>query len=382
MAAPVIERRTKVYLPYQALRSLTDSTAGIIQHIPLPEKAFDVLEEVIVLAQSSRQYAITPSMVDDLITRKVGVPVGKIQTEEKDRLLNLEEIMHRRLVNQNRAVTALTRAMIRARAGVRSKSRPIGTFLFLGPTGVGKTEASKTLAQVYFGSDDYMVRLDMSEFQTPESMEVLVGGSRNPVGRLTSIIQDKPFTVLLLDEFEKAHKSVQQMFLQVLDEGRLTDARGQTSSFQHAIIIATSNAGAEFIRQNINKKDLPEDFDQQLREHILSKGLFSPELLNRFDGVITFTPLSQEHIRQVATLMLSKLNSRIDMEHGVTVAVTKEILDFLVANGYDPEFGARPMARLIQDTIEYAVAKMAISGQFQPGQQITLPPSQLQSLLD
>lgn len=380
LAAPLSERESGVYLPYKTIRTLVESTSGILQQVPFPERAFDVLEEALVAAQAQRQKELTVEAVQTLITRKVGVPVGKIGDTERNTLLNLEETMHKRLIDQTQAVSAVARAMIRARSGVRGRHKPIGTFLFLGPTGVGKTETAKTLSAVYFGSEDYMSRLDMSQYQGDNGVSALVGDSKEPTGRLTSLIQDKPFTVLLLDEFEKAHPSVHQLFLPVFDEGYLTDARGRTVSFQHCIIIATSNAGAEFIRESVTEGPLPPDFDNRLRDYILRQNIFKPELVNRFDGIITFTPLAPEHIRQIAELQLKKLNSRLDADNGVTVNVTAELIEFLVAEGFSPEFGARPMQRLIQDTVEYAVAHRVLKGNLQPGQTITLPIAALKEL--
>ncbi len=382
LATPSIETETSVYLPYQSLHTLVEGTADLMPDIPFPERAFDILEEALVQAQSNHQRQILVTDIDNLLSRKTGIPFGQIRSSEAERLLNLEDIMHQRLINQHQAVQAISRALVRARAGIRNPHRPIGTFLFLGPTGVGKTETAKTLADAYFGSDDYVLRFDMSEFQTEEGIAQLIGSHSNPIGRLTSAISDHPFAVLLLDEFEKAHPAVHQLFLQVLDEGHLTDARGHTVSFKHAIIIATSNAGSEMIREEVKDGHVPTDFSRRLTEYILSQAIFRPELLNRFDGVITFVPLTPDHIRAVARLMLAKLNHRLDDRHGVTLDVTDELLDFLVTHGYDPEFGARPMDRLIQNTLEYAIGRRLLQSDLRPGDTLHFSLTELQALLN
>ncbi len=381
LTAEAWEVRTDVFLPYKTLRAVVRSTSTIMPEIPFPEKAFDVLEEALVMIQKGRGQVLTETQVNDIISRKIGFNIGKLAASEKTHLLNLEDYIHNRVVNQESGVAAVARAMIRARAGVSSGKRPIGSFLFLGPTGVGKTETAKALAEAYFGSEDHLQRLDMSEYQGPDAIGRLIGTPRNPTGALTSLIADHPFTVLLLDEFEKSDRNVHLLFLQVFDEGHITDIRRRRFSFNHAIIVATSNAAAEFIRQHVSPEGtLPEKFDDDLREHILTKDLFRPELLNRFDGVITFTPLSREHIKKIAALMLRKLNKQLDQQHGLTVTVTPDVIDFLASIGYNPEFGARPMQRAIQNTVEFAVAQKILRGEVEAGQEILLHSSELSKI--
>jgi ATP-dependent Clp protease ATP-binding subunit ClpC len=381
LLSPRLEQKTRVFLPFSALQAIVNGTSSILPQVPYPERAFDLLEEALVVAGQAGAPVLTPEIIYGLISQKVGVNLGELASQERTSLLALADTMHLRLVNQEQAVQAISRAMIRARTGVRNPQRPIGTFLFLGPTGVGKTEAAKTLAAAYFGSEDRLQRLDMSEFQGDTALERLLGTPAQPAGQLTTLASDHPFSVILLDEFEKADPSVHQLFLQVFDEGRLTTPRGYQVRFNHSILITTSNAGAEFIRQNFKAGKLPQDFDRLLRDHILTQNIFRPELINRFDGVITFTPLTPAHLSQIAALMLRKLNERLDLEHGFAVKTTPELLQFLVEIGYNPEFGARPMQRALQNTVEYLVAQKILKQQVEPGEEIVLSLAELKSAL-
>ncbi len=379
LTAPAIERNSRLKIPYKTIKTVVKDTSSILPLIPFPERAFDFLEEAIVLAQSNNYKTVQPGHVHAVISKKIGIDLGVLRAGEKQKLLDLEKLIHRRLVNQEDAVKTLSRAMIRARTQIRGGDRPIGAFLFLGPTGVGKTETAKSLASVYFGSEDHMLRLDMSEFQESDSVSRLIGSASRPVGRLTSLISEHPFTVLLLDEFEKADPQVHQLFLQVFDEGRLSDAAGRVYSFVHTIIIATSNAGAELIRQASKNGTMPADFNDKLKEYILQNNIFRPELLNRFDSVVTYSALTREHIKQIAKLMLESLNKRLDAEHGITVAIDEQLVNYLVKIGYNPEFGARPMNRAIQDSVEYIVSQMILKNQVRPGQKINLKAEVLQN---
>jgi len=371
LAVRLWESEGNISIPYQTLRETIERTSAILPNIPYPERAFDVLEEALASVRGELRrgdtHLLLPEEVTAVISRKLGFDMSALTDNAGKNLLGLEDVIHERVVNQSEAVRAVAHAMIRARAGVRNTKKPIGTFLFLGPTGVGKTETAKALAYAHFGSSEYLVRLDMQQFQEIDTL----------LPRLTSLIEVHPFAVLLLDEFEKASRQVQQLFLTVFDEGYVKDTHGRSYACTHMIIIATSNAGSEFIRSNVLADGtLPQGFNQKLTEHVLSQDIFTPELVNRFDGVITFTPLSPNHIREVARRMLAALNMRLDEQHGVGVQVTDELIDYLVSVGFDPEFGARPMARAIQDTVEYAVSEAILKGSLVAGQSMIIDPRQ------
>lgn len=373
---PRIEAHNQVLMTYQALKKAVELTDRYIKEIPFPEKAIDVLQEAAVYAQSKRRSSmVMPEDIEEVVHQKTEIPVGQIALAEKQVLLDLEKVLHRRVIGQEEAISAVANSLRRARSGITSEKKPIGSFLFLGPTGVGKTETARALASVYFGSEKHMLRFDMSEYQQPDSIDRLIGGGEESAGQLTMAVLENPFSLVLLDEIEKAHPQILNLFLQVLDDGRLTEASGRTVDFTNTIIIATSNAGAELIRQSVEQFRM-ENLKERLLHELQSKAIFKPEFLNRFDAVIIFKPLSQEQTEAVTELLLADLNRRLQGQD-LKVAVTPGLVKKIAELGYDPEYGARPLKRVIQDRIENLVAKKVLAGEVSRGEVITIHPEEL-----
>lgn len=373
---PVIEHRDGVFWPYQSVREAVRVASRFIQDRPFPEKAIRTIDDVSVsVAKMGRQIVLVGD-VDSLMSNRLEVPVAQAEGEEAKKLLNLEEFLHKRVIGQEEAIFAVSNAMRRARSGLQPKDRPIGTFLFLGPTGVGKTETSKALAEAYFGSEKSMIRLDMSEFQEKQSVYRMIGsppaaGSEGDKGQLTTAVVDNPFSLVLFDELEKAHPDILTLFLQVFDDGRLTDGTGKTVDFSNTIIICTSNAGSELIRESIIKGVRGEPLKKLLLEDLQQKGIFRPEFLNRFDAVVAFHPLSQDQIVKVAQMMLASLSKRM-LEKEIVLKFTPSAIVKLASIGFDPVFGARPMRRAIQEKIENALATDMLEGKIQRGSTVTI----------
>lgn len=362
-----IEHRTKAIITYEAIREAYRLSEQYVQDMAFPGKAIHLLEQSTTHATGN---VVTAESVQQSIESSLGVKVGGAQAQEADALLHLEDRIHERMVNQTRAVTVIANALRRSRAGVSNTNRPIGSFLFLGPTGVGKTELAKSLAATYFGDEKNMIRLDMSEYQQPDDVSRLLADGQNSESLLLAI-RKQPFSVVLLDEIEKAHSGVLNLLLQLLDEGQLTDTNGQPASFRNAIIIVTSNAGANDIIERINQNLPLEEFERPLLDKLISEGVFRPELVNRFDETVLFRPLTPEELGQVALLMLDGVNKNLSHQN-IRVELTEQALQSLVAQGYDPQFGSRPMRRVIQRTVEDAVARRILSGQATPGSTIVL----------
>lgn len=284
------------------------------------------------------------------------------------------------MINQTHAVGVVSDALRRARAGVRNQNRPIGTFMFLGPTGVGKTELAKALADVYFGGEDRLVRLDMNEYVSNDDVTRLIADGADEPGSLTARLMKQPFSVVLLDEIEKAHPNVLTTLLQLLDEGILRDIRGREVSFRDAIIIATSNAGADRIREHIERGIDIEKFESQFIDELIESNLFKPEFLNRFDEIIMFRPLKKDELLQVVDLIIKDVNKTLELQK-VSVTVSQDAKEYLVDAGYDPRLGARPMRRVVQRAVENTVAKQVLSGAVEAGGTVEIRLEQVEALV-
>ncbi|MCD6410566.1 ATP-dependent Clp protease ATP-binding subunit [bacterium] len=372
MEIPELESKYKKYISYQALKDLIKLSEKFITNVPFPKKAQELLEEAFVKTTSKKQQWIMPEDIAYLVTQKTEIPVGKLEKEEKQTLLNLEELIHRRIINQNEAVKEVSSALRRARAQIVERKKPMGSFLFLGPTGVGKTETAKALAEIYFGSEEKIIRLDMSEFQNIEDIPRLIGGPENE-GLLTTPVRENPFSLVLLDEIEKAHLNILNLFLQVLDEGHITDGLGRKIDFRNTIIIATSNAGYKIILKALEKGNDLLKIKQPLLEHLFQEGTFRPELVNRFDAVVLFRPLSKKNLLDIAQLMLNKIKKGLE-EKRIEFVITEPLKERVVELGYNITFGARNMKRVIQDKIEDAIAQALLKEELKPGTKFQINP--------
>jgi ATP-dependent Clp protease ATP-binding subunit ClpC len=317
---------------------------------------------------------VTAEDIAEVVSRATGIPVTQLTQEERDRLLKLEEQLHERIVGQDEAVEAIAEAVRRSRAGLADPNRPTGSFLFLGPTGVGKTELARALAEILFGSEDLMIRFDMSEFQERHTVSRLVGAPPGYVGyeeagQLTDAVRRRPYSVLLLDEIEKAHPDVFNILLQILDDGRLTDSKGRTVDFKHSVVIMTSNLGADRIRASASSGGSFEQLKEELME-LLGRS-FRPEFINRIDDIVVFRSLSEEQLLDITGLLLDRLSRRLRAQ-GIEVTFTEEAVRFLATEGYDPQFGARPLRRTIQRLVENEFSKMVLAGSVGPSDRITV----------
>ena len=353
--------------------------------IELQEK-IKTLEENWHAAQGEDKPVVSAEDIAEVVSMWTGIPVVQLAGEETDRLLNMEEVLHERIIGQDEAITTISKAIRRARAGIKDPRRPIGNFIFLGPTGVGKTELVRALSEFMFGSEDTLIRLDMSEFMEKFAVSRLVGAPPGYVGyeeggQLTEAVRHKSYCCILLDEIEKAHPDVFNLLLQIFDDGHLTDAKGRRVDFRNSIIIMTSNVGAELIRKGTvlgftSRSDETKSQDQayeKMKENLLGelKKTFKPEFLNRVDGVVVFRSLDKDQIRKIVDLMLTSVTKQLK-EKGINLTVTEPAKDFLGEKGYDSVFGARPLRRVIQDLVEDKLSEGLLRGKFQSGDTVVV----------
>jgi len=364
-----LEEHHKVRIQDAALEAAARLSARYIAERFLPDKAVDLLDEAAarlrVRHPDEAELTVTEEDIAQVVHQWTGIPVHRLLEEERDRLSRLEEVLHARVVDQEEGVRKVAEAVRRARAGLSDPRRPLGTFLFLGPTGVGKTELAKTLAEALFGDERALLRIDMSEYMERHAVARLIGAPPGYVGyeeggQLTEAVRRRPYQVILLDEIEKAHPEVMNLLLQLLDEGRLTDGHGRTVDFRHTLIVMTSNVGSEFFQTAASFEEAERNVREALRQR------FRPEFLGRLDEVVVFRPLGPEAVREIARRKLSALAERLS-EQGIRLEVTDQALELLVREGYDYHYGARPMARAIRRRVESPLARLLVDGEVKEG---------------
>ena len=369
VVADKFEKDYSAVITYPSLLKTVALSEKLIHERVLPDKAIDVLGRTATSARDADKYVVAED-VAVVVSEMTNVPVTTITDDESQKLLKIEDEMKKRVIGQDQAIVQIGNALRRARVGIRNEDKPIASFLFVGTTGVGKTETAKTLADVYFGDKKVMIRIDMSEYQQQDSIDRLIGApDGSSKGILTEAVRLRPFSLILLDEIEKAYSNILLTFLQVLDDGRLTDSSGMVIDFTNTIIIATSNVGTRAIQDIFSRNgifsEIEEVANKEVRDH------FAPEFLNRFSGIIVFKPLDINSVKKIADLMLNKIRN-MTSEKDVKVNFKPELIDELVKRGFSPEWGARPLARVIEDSVENHLAKKLLSNEINKGDEVNL----------
>lgn len=372
-----LERHSRLTFTYGAMKAIAKAVESYAEESSQVEAISDLVEDVAVTVSKKGEKIITASAVYPIVTKKTGIKQGKVENNEKEILLHLEERLGERVVGQSKALEMVAGALRRSRAGISDTKRPIGSFLFLGPTGVGKTETAKALSDIYFGMNVNVTRLDMSEYATEYSLTELLGVlPGRSSSTLTSILREHMTGVILLDEFEKAHSKVHNLFLQILDEGFFTDGRGKKVSLRNCIIIATSNAASDKIFDMVRDGKEPNEEKEEIIDSIIHAHIFSPELLNRFDSVVIFHPLGDEEMKDIAKMMLSRMKDSL-REKGFDLEITDELVSYIATVGRNNTFGARALRRAVQEKLEDHIAKKIIAYDIQPGTPIVIHPEEL-----
>ncbi|MEX0931178.1 MAG: AAA family ATPase [Candidatus Paceibacterota bacterium] len=376
--ALLLEKMYPVSFTIQSISAVIQSAERYFNAKTSLDAGLDLLNDVVGWVGQRGESLITDEHIYAVVEEKTGIKAGKVGDEERQQLMQLEKILHKRIVGQDEAIDAIAHALRRARSGIGNPNRPMGSFLFLGPTGVGKTEVAKTLAKTFFKSDDKLIRFDMSEYANEDALERLIGSfATGTSGILASMIREKPYGVLLLDEFEKAHSTVHNLFLQILDEGYFSDMRGERVNARNMIIVATSNEQADVIWDISSKNKKLSDHYDEIISSAIKNNVFRPELLNRFDGIILFHPISNANKEGIADKILREIQLRMK-EKGITLVITDELRG-VVANAHtDPKFGARAMNRFAQEKIEQVIADKIIQGEIKPGAIVELSEKDIQ----
>jgi len=345
----------------------------------LPQLERDLEEKKSIQENRLLKEEVTEEEIAEIISNWTGIPVTKLMETEREKLMNLEEILHRRVIGQDEAVKAVSDAVLRARAGLKDPKRPIGSFIFLGPTGVGKTELAKALAESLFDTEQNMVRIDMSEYMEKHAVSRLIGAPPGYVGydeggQLTEAVRRKPYSVILFDEIEKAHPDVFNILLQLLDDGRLTDNQGRTVNFKNTVVIMTSNIGSEYMLEGISEEGIL-SWDVRNKVTTLLKATFKPEFLNRIDDTVLFTPLTKDMIKDIIDLSVKDINKRTT-EKSIKIILSDSAKDYIADHAYDPLYGARPVKRYLQQHIENKLAYQMISGYIMDGMTVDVDADQ------
>ena len=371
---PFLEYQNKVFYTFLALKEAYKLGERYVHEMVMPGKAINLLEAAANYADARK--VVDERAVQEAVEKSYGVKLAASTGQEKARLLSLEDLIHERMIDQKEAVAAVSNALRRAAAGVRNTNRPIGTFLFLGPTGVGKTELAKAIAAVYFQGEGEMIRVDLNQFVDEAAvMRLIEDGAKNEAS-LTAQVMKKPFAVVLLDEIEKAHPKVLTTLLQMLDEGILRDEKNREVSFRDTIVVATSNAGAQAIREWV-AKGAQGEFKQALINYLINSGEFKPEFINRFDEVCIFRPLDKTALTEIARLIIAGVNKTLATQK-ISVEVDEQALALLVQRGYDPQLGARPMRRAVQETVENLVARRVLENKVSAGDKVVISAADLE----
>ncbi|MEO6761723.1 MAG: AAA family ATPase [Candidatus Saccharimonadales bacterium] len=371
--ASTLESKQGLLIAYEAIKETYRLSGRYDLDMAFPGKAINLLEQSLTHSEGQ---VVNVRSVQAAIEQTTGAKTGSAEPIEASELLNLEAKIHERMINQSRAVSVVANALRRNRAGVANPNRPIGSFLFLGPTGVGKTELAKAITATYFHSETNLIRLDMSEYQQESDVARLLSDGETETSSLILRVRQQPFSVVLFDEIEKAHPNILNLLLQLLDEGQLTDVRGRKVSFKDTVVIVTSNAGADSIRERIEKGEELENFESQFIDQLIESGQFKPELLNRFDEIVLFRPLKANELGQIVRLMLGEINKTLANQN-INVELTDAAVAKIVEVGNDPRLGARPMRRTLQKAVENTVAEKILKGDINPGDSVILDTNDL-----